>query len=137
MTVTTSQGGKPPGNPSQTTARNSQGEVVTCNCVRNSVGHAASNPRPSEEGVRFYHVLRPLDQLCVLVLLSVVFCMLDSSLWLFEHDHVAITAHIYGSVLAGIPGAAQDVNYIIYIYIYIYISTMARSPMLALVDTTG
>ena len=24
-------------------------------------GHAESNPRPSEEGVSFYHVLRPLD----------------------------------------------------------------------------
>ena len=36
-------------------------EVVTCNCVRNPGGHAESNPRPSEEGVSFYHVLRPLD----------------------------------------------------------------------------
>ena len=24
-------------------------------------GHAESNPRPSEEGVSFHHVLRPLD----------------------------------------------------------------------------
>ena len=24
-------------------------------------GHAESNPRPAEEGVSFYHVLRPLD----------------------------------------------------------------------------
>ena len=36
-------------------------EVVTCNCVRNPGGHAESNLRPSEEGVSFYHVLRPLD----------------------------------------------------------------------------
>ena len=36
-------------------------EVVTCNCVRNPGGHAESNPRPSEEGVSFYLVLRPLD----------------------------------------------------------------------------
>ena len=36
-------------------------EVVTCNCVRNPGGHAESNPRPSEEEVSFYHVLRPLD----------------------------------------------------------------------------
>ena len=27
-------------------------------------GHAESNPRPSEEGVSFYHVLRPLDHMC-------------------------------------------------------------------------
>ena len=38
-------------------------EVVTCNCVRNPGGHAESNPRPSEEGVSFYHVLRPLDHI--------------------------------------------------------------------------
>ena len=25
-------------------------------------GHAESNPRPSEEGVGFYHVFRPLDR---------------------------------------------------------------------------
>ena len=37
-------------------------EVVTCNCVRNPGGHAESNPRPSEEGVSFYHVLRQLDR---------------------------------------------------------------------------
>ena len=37
-------------------------EVVTCNCVRNPGAHAESNPRPSEEGVSFYHVLRPLDR---------------------------------------------------------------------------
>ena len=37
-------------------------EVVTCNCVRNPRGHAESHPRPSEEGVSFYHNLRPLDQ---------------------------------------------------------------------------
>ena len=37
-------------------------EVVTCNCVRNPGTHAESNQRPSEEGVSFYHVLRPLDQ---------------------------------------------------------------------------
>ena len=37
-------------------------EVVTCNCVRNPGGHAESNPRPSEVGVSFYHVLRPLDR---------------------------------------------------------------------------
>ena len=37
-------------------------EVVTCNCVRNPGGHAETNPRPSEEGVSFYHVLRPLDR---------------------------------------------------------------------------
>ena len=36
-------------------------EVVTCNCVRNPGGHAESNPGPSEEGLSFYHVLRPLD----------------------------------------------------------------------------
>ena len=36
-------------------------EVVTCNCVRNPGGHTESNPRPSEEGASFYHVLRPLD----------------------------------------------------------------------------
>ena len=40
-------------------------EVVTCNCFRNPGGHAESNPRPSEEGVSFYHVLRPLDQFVV------------------------------------------------------------------------
>ena len=39
-------------------------EVVTCNCVRNPGGHAELNPRPSKEGVSFYHVLRPLDH-CV------------------------------------------------------------------------
>ena len=27
-------------------------------------GYAESNPRPSTEGVSFYHVLRPLDHLC-------------------------------------------------------------------------
>ena len=32
-------------------------EVVTCNCVCHPGGHAESNPRPSEEGVSFYHVL--------------------------------------------------------------------------------
>ena len=37
-------------------------EVVTCNCARNPGGHAQSDPRPSEEGVSFYLVLRPLDQ---------------------------------------------------------------------------
>ena len=37
-------------------------EVVTRNCVRNPGGHAESNPRPSEEGVSVYHVLRPLDR---------------------------------------------------------------------------
>ena len=37
-------------------------EVVTCNCARNPGGHAESNPRPSEEGVSFYHVPRPLDR---------------------------------------------------------------------------
>ena len=37
-------------------------EVVTRNCVRNPGGHAESIPRPSEEGVSFYHVLRPLDR---------------------------------------------------------------------------
>ena len=37
-------------------------EVVMCNCVRNPGGHAESNLRPSEEGVSFYHVLRPLDR---------------------------------------------------------------------------
>ena len=36
-------------------------EVVTCNWVRNPGGHAEPNPRPSEEGVSWYHVLRPLD----------------------------------------------------------------------------
>ena len=36
------------------------GEVVTCNCVRNPGGEPESNPRPSEEGVSFYPVLRPL-----------------------------------------------------------------------------
>ena len=36
-------------------------EVVTCNCVRNPGGHRESNQRPSEEGVSFYLVLRPLD----------------------------------------------------------------------------
>ena len=36
-------------------------EVVTCNCVRNPGGHAGSSPRPAEEGVSFYLVLRPLD----------------------------------------------------------------------------
>ena len=41
-------------------------EVVTCNCVRNPWGHAESNPRPSEAGVSFYHVLRPLDLACML-----------------------------------------------------------------------
>ena len=46
-------------------------EVVTCNCVRNPVGHAESNPRPSKEGVSFYHVLRQLDQLCTDLSLSV------------------------------------------------------------------
>ena len=40
-------------------------EVVTCNGVRNPGGHAESNPRPSEEGVSFYHVLRPLDHVCM------------------------------------------------------------------------
>ena len=40
-------------------------EVFTCNCVRNPGGNAESNPRPSEEGVSFYHVLRPLDQVHV------------------------------------------------------------------------
>ena len=35
-------------------------EVVTCNCAQNPGGHAESDPRPSEEGVSFYHVLRPL-----------------------------------------------------------------------------
>ena len=39
-------------------------EVVTCNCVRNPGGHAESNPRPSDEGVSFYHVFRPLDHGC-------------------------------------------------------------------------
>ena len=33
-------------------------EVVTCNFVRNPGGHAESNPRSSEEGVSFCHVLR-------------------------------------------------------------------------------
>ena len=37
-------------------------EVVTCNCVRNPGAHAESNPRPSEEVVSFYLVLRPLDR---------------------------------------------------------------------------
>ena len=50
---------RPPGS----TATTKPSEVVTCNCVRNPRGgHAESNPRPSEGGVRFYHVLRPLDQ---------------------------------------------------------------------------
>ena len=50
-------------------------EVVTCNCVRNPGGHAESNPKPSEEGVSFYHVLRPLDQSAVcLSLFRVVSC---------------------------------------------------------------
>ena len=40
-------------------------EVVTCNCVRNPGGHAESNPRPSKEGVSFYHVLRPLVHECM------------------------------------------------------------------------
>ena len=35
--------------------------VVTCNCVRNPGGHAESSPRPSEEGVSIYLVVRPLD----------------------------------------------------------------------------
>ena len=33
-----------------------------CSCVRNPGGHAESSPRPYEEGVSFYHVPRPLDQ---------------------------------------------------------------------------
>ena len=37
-------------------------EVVMCNCVRNPGGHAVSSPGPYEEGVSFYLVLRPLDQ---------------------------------------------------------------------------
>ena len=40
-------------------------EVVTCNCVRNRGGHAELHPRPSKEGVSFYHVLRPLDSTSV------------------------------------------------------------------------
>ena len=32
-----------------------------CNGVRNPEGHTESNPRPSEEGVSIYLVLRPLD----------------------------------------------------------------------------
>ena len=44
-------------------------EVVTCNCVRNPGGHVESNPRPSEEGVSFYLVLRPLDTVLVCDLL--------------------------------------------------------------------
>ena len=34
---------------------------------------AESNPRPSEEGVSFYHVLRPLDQ--VLVCFAGLLCL--------------------------------------------------------------
>ena len=45
-------------------------EAVTCNCVRNPRGHAESNPRPSEEGVSFYHVLRPLDMDTVTVMVD-------------------------------------------------------------------
>ena len=41
-------------------------EVVTCNCVRNPGAHSESNLRPSEEGVSFYLVLRPLDQMIML-----------------------------------------------------------------------
>ena len=36
-------------------------EVVTCNCVQKPGWHAESNLRPSEEGVSFELVLRPLD----------------------------------------------------------------------------
>ena len=43
-------------------------EMVTCNCVRNPGGHAESNHRPSEEGVSFYLVLRPLDLCSGLIL---------------------------------------------------------------------
>ena len=62
MTGTTSQGGttwKPPSdNCTQLTGPPSVlSEVVTCNCVRNPGGHTESNPRPSEEGASFYHVI--------------------------------------------------------------------------------
>ena len=62
-------------------------EVVTCNCVRNPGGHAESNPRPSEEGVSFYHVLRPLDQnvcMCVCMYVYMYVCM-----------HVSCAAVVY------------------------------------------
>ena len=48
-------------------------EVVTCNRVRNPGGHAVSNPRPSEEGVSFYHILRLLDREHALNIASMAF----------------------------------------------------------------
>ena len=77
-TGTTSQGGTAPGNPAQTTARNSQPppglrKVATCSCVRNPGGHVYSEPRPSEEGISCYHVLRPLDRLVVSAMLRHTF----------------------------------------------------------------
>ena len=35
-------------------------------------GHAESNPRPSEEGVSFYHVLRPLDHVVLVPILRTI-----------------------------------------------------------------
>ena len=42
-------------------------------------GHAESNPRPSEEGVSFYHVLRPLDHVVAGLVLLVVFVVLGTA----------------------------------------------------------